>query len=309
VKTPILQTPVAFLIFNRPDVTNRVFAEIAKARPRQLLIVADGARAQRTGEAEKVRLTRAVTERIDWECEILTNFSDENLGCKKRVSSGIDWVFTKVERAIFLEDDCFPHPSFFPFCEQLLEHYKDDQRVSHVNGSNFVRPVTNGNTSYRFSHFNFVWGWATWRDRWQADYDVEMKMWPDFRDRSNACWHCSPLTKSVLTAVFDSVHSGRVDTWDYQWSFAARLNNRLSIVPNQNLISNIGFGEDATHTKNVVSMLSNLPTQEMVFPLVRPAGVFADSVADGAYARRFVDTPWPRHYLFKILRNIRGLGK
>src|SRR6267142_406558 len=132
-----LKTPITFIIFNRPDTTARVFAEIARAKPPKLLIVADGPRVDRMGEAERCAQTRAVVERIDWNCEVLTNYSSVNLGCRNRVASGIDWVFEQVEESIILEDDCVPHPTFFRFCEELLERYRDDERVSQIGGANF----------------------------------------------------------------------------------------------------------------------------------------------------------------------------
>ena len=115
-----LNTPVAFLIFNRPHTTQRVFAEIAKARPPKLLVVADGPRNDRPGEAELCAQTRAIIDQVDWDCEVLTHYADKNMGCKKRIASGIDWVFTQVEEAIILEDDCLPEASFFQFCEENL---------------------------------------------------------------------------------------------------------------------------------------------------------------------------------------------
>ena len=143
-----LKTPVAFIIFNRPDTTERVFAEIVKAKPPKLLVVGDGPRANREGDAAKVAAARAITKRVDWPCEVLTNFSEVNLGCKVRVSSGLDWVFEQVPEAIILEDDCLPHQTFFRFCEELLERYRDDQRIGMISGDNFQFGHTINDDSY-----------------------------------------------------------------------------------------------------------------------------------------------------------------
>src|SRR5712692_5523584 len=147
----MLTTPVALIIFNRPETTARVFAEIAKARPSRLLLVADGPRLDHPEDVEKCTATRAIVEQVDWPCEVLTNFSEANLGCKMRPVSGINWVFENVEEAIILEDDCLPHPSFFPFCQELLERYRDDQRVMMIGGTNLLGEWRTGAQNYFFS--------------------------------------------------------------------------------------------------------------------------------------------------------------
>ena len=168
-----LSTPVAFIIFNRPDTTARVFAEIAKARPPKLLVVGDGPRANRDGEADRVAEARAIIKNVDWPCEVLTNFSTPNLGCKKRVSSGIDWIFEQVEEAIILEDDCLPDPSFFQFCEEMLARYRHDDRIAMISGDNFLFGQVPVPESYYFSRYCHIWGWASWRRAWK-DYDVNI---------------------------------------------------------------------------------------------------------------------------------------
>ena len=278
-----LTTPVAFIIFNRPDTTARVFAEIAKAKPPKLLVVGDGPRTNRAGEAERVAQTRTIIDQVNWPCEVLTNFSDDNMGCRKRVSSGIDWIFQQVEEAIILEDDCLPDPSFFQFCQEMLERYRDDQRIGMISGDNFQFGRRHNQDSYYFSKFVHIWGWATWRNRWQT-YDVDMTRWPQVRDQG---W----LESLVIDADevpywnrrFERVYRGKIDTWDYQWVFANWVESRLSITPSVNLISNIGFGADATHTTGL-SPLANLPIEAMQFPLTHPLirarNVNADHIND-----------------------------
>jgi hypothetical protein len=274
----MLQTPVAFFIFNRPELTRQVFAEIARARPRRLLVVADGPRNE--SEAERCAATRAVVAAVDWECEVLTNFSDLNLGCKRRVSSGISWVFEQCAEAIILEDDCIPHPTFFPFCAELLEKYREDERVPMICGSSFHGERLHTSDSYYFSRFGHIWGWASWRRAWQH-YDVRIERWPELRETS---WLLD-LTGDSKTAdywrmIFDKTYAGEIDTWDYQWLFTWWTQNGLAVVPDTNMISNIGFGDDATHTYTAVGTMAHLPTAGMTFPLRHPRDMVRNRETD-----------------------------
>lgn len=274
-----LNTPVAFLIFNRPETTERVFTEIAKAKPSKLLIVADGPRQNRPGEAELCERTRAIIKRVDWDCQVLTNFAELNMGCKMRVATGIDWIFEQVEEAIILEDDCLPHPTFFRFCEEMLIRYRHVERVGMVSGGNLQSGQQRGEGSYYFSRYTHIWGWATWRRAWKY-YDREISLWPLFRDQG---W----LEKLFKTAgerdywrnSFNLVHEGKLDTWDCSWTFAAITHGLLQVAPNVNLISNIGFGPNATHT-HTVGIHANMPTEPMQFPMIHPQFLLQDSDAD-----------------------------
>lgn len=275
-----LTTPVAFIIFNRPDTTAKVFNEIAKARPSKLLVVADGPRANRVGEAERVAATRAIIEKVDWPCEVLCNFSDINLGCKARVASGLDWVFAQVPEAIILEDDCLPDPSFFRFCQELLEYYRQDKRVGMISGDNFQCERWYISDSYYFSKYFHIWGWATWRDRWQETYDVSMASWPAVREEGRLKELLGSRKEAKFwTTIFDKVYSGKIDTWDYQWAYGNWVHNRVGLLPTVNLISNIGFGSDATHTVRA-SHLANIPTNPLRFPLNHPSELIKNSKAD-----------------------------
>ena len=160
-------TPIVFLIFNRPDTTKRVFEAIRQAKPKKLLVVADGPRDDRQGEAEKCAAVRSIIDTVDWDCKVLTNYADVNLGCGLRVSSGLDWVFEQVEEAIILEDDCLPHPSFFPFCEEMLDLYRHDERIMHIAGTNSLEEWKSDVQSYHFSYTGGIWGWATWQRAWK----------------------------------------------------------------------------------------------------------------------------------------------
>ena len=272
-----LDTPVVLLIFNRPELTSQVMEQIARAQPRRLLVIADGPRNE--AESEKCEQTRKrVLDRIDWPCELLTDFSKGNLGCGRRVSSGINWVFSKVDEAIFLEDDCVPNQSFFTFCQSMLERYRDDQRVMHVAGSNLQFGRQRGDASYYFSRYNIIWGWAAWKRSW-AFYDFEMRGWPHFRDRGLLEQVCdTEFEARNWKHRFESVFTKQNDTWDYQWCFACWSQAGLTVTPNQNLITNLGFGADATHTKGD-NALAYLDAVEMG-PLVHPSFVIRDRDAD-----------------------------
>lgn len=293
-----LKTPVAFIIFNRPDTTERVFAEIAKAKPPKLLVVADGARVNRPREAEKVVAARAIIDRVNWDCEVLTNFSEVNLGCKVRVSSGIDWVFEQVEEAIILEDDCLPDSSFFRYCQEMLERYRHDQRIGMISGDNFQFGRRYGDDSYYFSKYVHIWGWATWKDRWVGSYDVTMAKWPRVCDEGRLTDMVGDAREAKYWGkIFERVYRGGIDTWDYQWVFANWVNGRLNIVPKVNLISNIGFGQNATHTTGA-SELENLQITPIKFPLSHPIGVFKNLQADGFSEKKCFRVP-----LWKRIRN------
>ncbi len=300
-----LTTPVAFIIFNRPDTTALVFAEIAKARPPKLLVIGDGPRVHKAGEAKRVAATRAIIEQIDWPCEVLTHFSETNLGCKKRVSSGIDWVFEQVEEAIILEDDCLPDPSFFRFCQESLQRFRHDSRIGIISGDNFQLGRAPMPESYYFSKYIHIWGWASWRDRWQA-YDVDMGLWPQVRDQGRI--EDLVLEKSEAPfwqSIFERVYRGEIDTWDYQWVFANWCMGRLNILPSVNLISNIGFGAEATHT-TAYGPLANLPTRAMTFPLTHPKIQARNREADLFSDRHCFRTPLVHRVYRRLAERIKN---
>ncbi|KHG41634.1 MAG: glycosyltransferase family 2 protein [Aphanizomenon flos-aquae KM1D3_PB] len=275
-----MKTPVAFIIFNRPDTTKRVFEAIRQAQPPKLLVIADGPRADRPGEAEKCAAARAIIEGVDWECEVLTNYSNVNLGCKLRVSSGLDWVFSQVEEAIVLEDDCLPHPTFFPFCEELLERYREDTRIAVISGQNVQFGRKRTDYSYYFSRYNHCWGWASWRRAWE-NFDYDMKLWPFIRDNG---WLKDILKDDASvkywTKIFQDVYDGKINSWAFRWTLSCWLHNQLSVLSNVNLISNIGFGEEGTNTKQSASIFSNMSTDNLEFPLNHPQFMIQDTNAD-----------------------------
>lgn len=303
-----LSTPVALLIFNRPDTTERVFREIAKAKPPKLLVVADGPRANRAGEYEKCQQTRAIIQKVDWDCEVITNFSEKNMGCKLRVASGIDWIFEQVEEVIILEDDCLPEPSFFQFCEEMLARYRYHERVSMVSGGNLQFGQQRGLGSYYFSRYTHIWGWASWRRAWQH-YDRDIKHWPQFRDEG---WiealFPNKGEQEYWRNSFEMVYDGSLDTWDCSWTFTALLKGMLQVVPNVNLISNIGFGPEATHTHEV-GIHANMPTQPIAFPLVHPNFVLQDPEGDRFISEDQIAPSFVKRQLRKINKQFSRLIK
>ncbi|MGQ4647513.1 glycosyltransferase family 2 protein [Lyngbya aestuarii] len=300
-----MKTPVAFLIFNRPDTTEKVFELIRQAQPTKLLVVADGPRTHLPGEVEKCAATRKIIDRVDWDCEVLTNFSEKNLGCKRRVSTGLDWVFSEVEEAIILEDDCLPAPSFFSFCEALLEKYRHDDRIMMIGGSNFQSGQSRTSYSYFFSKHMFIWGWATWRRAWQY-YDVEMKTWPEYKELDLIDSYCEDfLDKKYWVNRFDCTFDGSINSWDYQWIYACWCQNGLSIVPNSNLISNIGFGVDATHTFDTNS-LAGLPLTN-ISDIKHPPFVTSHRLADQYYFDTYLGGKSGKRKLLRIKQEIISL--
>jgi hypothetical protein len=165
---------VALIIFNRTDTTKKVFEVLRQVKPAKLLVIADAPRHNYPDDIEKCAATRQIIEQVDWNCQVIKNYSEKNLGNKLRISTGLNWVFEQVEQAIILEDDCLPHPSFLPFCEDLLDKYQDDQRIMTRSGNNFQFGRKRTEYSYYFSRYTLIWGWATWRRAWQH-YDAEMK--------------------------------------------------------------------------------------------------------------------------------------
>lgn len=252
-----MNTPVLFIVFNRPDTTQEVFNVIRKVKPKKLFISADGAR--NSSELTLCDKTREIIKQVDWDCEVMTLFQETNLGCKLGVSTAINWFFNNVDEGIILEDDCLPSKSFFTFCEYMLNKYRYDDEVMHIGGVNFLPEMKE---SYYFSRYNCIWGWATWKRAWEK-YDVNMQNFPKFKEEKliNRIFS-NKIIKLYWMSLFSQAFKNKIDTWDYQWTFAVWNNNGISILPGVNLISNIGFDERATHTKSSESKLSKLPKGE-----------------------------------------------
>ena len=271
---------ILFLIFNRPEPTRKVFEAIAQAKPRQLFIAADGPRTDKEGEAENCAAARSVVQRVSWDCEVKTLFREENLGCRKAISSAIDWFFEHVEEGIILEDDCLPHPSFFGYCGQLLERFRFDDRIWNISGSDFTDHNVPVDGSYYFSSYFNCWGWATWKRAWMH-YDDAMQAWPLFRDASGlSALFNDPLEVKYWETIFETLWAtSHPDTWDYRWILTCWENHKLTVIPNKNMISNIGFGASGTHTLCSSNPLGNRPIDD-IGPLTHPQQVVRNRAAE-----------------------------
>jgi hypothetical protein len=296
---PTVDTAVLFLIFKRLETTKEVFNVIREVRPSRLYIAADGANPDEVYEIEKVRGVREfVLSNIDWDCQVKTLFRDQNLGCKTAVSSAIDWFFDNEEMGIILEDDCKPSYSFFQFCSELLTKYRQNKKVWHIGGSNFF-PGDIYNSSYYFSRYNHIWGWASWRDRWKL-YS------PEIRDLNRI----SSVIKKTIPGFGErnywlrqakKLHKNRLNSWDYQYTFSMWENNGIAILPCKNLISNIGFSDEATHTTQINHHSDQLPVYEIEFPLVHPDKVEINKEIDRFMSVHMFDD---LHYQ-KIIRKLK----
>jgi len=292
-----LKTPVAFLIFRRPDLTERVFQRIRAVRPKQLFVIADGPRTEEEGI--KCAQARAVIEQIDWDCQVCTNYSDTNLGCKKRVSTGISWVFSQVEEAIILEDDCLPAPTFFSFCETLLERYRQDERIFMISGNNFQRGIQRTPYSYYFSKYPHIWGWATWRRAWQYWSDGPQQ-WTQFKHhQSLQSIHPDPDEYQYWVRIFNDIfYRQHPDTWDYLWTFACWAQGGLTILPRVNMVTNIGFRADAAHTKTPHDINAYMPMFD-ILEIKHPPFCIAQTQAD----------TYTLNFCFHVDRNTKGGGR
>ena len=295
-----LETPVALTVFNQPEATRRVFATIADARPTRLLLIADGPRRDRPGEAERCEEAKKIVSAVDWPCKVETNFATENMGPGPRLISGISWVFSLVEEAIILEHDCLPDASFFRFCSEMLERYRDNTQMGYITGFNPLEKSFPFPYSYYFSVASCFWGFATWRRTWQ-EYDEHLSSWPEVK--AAGLLHLLFPKKRVVsywTKVFDTMYEEKVPgTWDYQLVYSCWTRNCLSIVPSRNLVQYIGFGPQAEYTKTADPVLK-LPSRAMSFPLQHPPAI----TPWPAYAMELQDRFFGRSLFYKIRRRL-----
>ncbi len=287
-----MKTPVVFIVFKRPDTTEKVFEIIRQAKPEKLFVIADGPRFDRPGEAEKCKAVRAILEKVNWDCEVIKDYADINLGCAKRVSSGLNWVFSQVEEAIIIEDDCIVHPTFFHFCEELLERYRHNNLVMSISAQNVQLGRERTFYSYYFSRYSHCWGWATWRRAWQH-FDFDMKHWQEVKS-TNLLQDIFMDSQAVRywTELLQATYDKRIDSWAYRWLFTCWLQSGLSIIPNVNLVSNIGFGLDSTNTKSKQNKVMDMPIETLEFPLKHTPFVVRNVVADKFAQRVAYEGGW-----------------
>jgi hypothetical protein len=288
-------TPILLIIFNRPEPTFRVFERIRQIRPKYLFIAADGPRPDRAGEEAACVRARSILQQVDWPCEVKTLFREQNIGCGKGVSGAISWFFEHTGQGIILEDDCLPDPGFFSYCEDMLAYYHDNEKVMHIGGTNSQFGRKRNPYSYYYSKYPHIWGWATWSRAWKHfRYDLSLT------DTAQTCreifqqYVFSPEERSYWQHMFDVMKTGGLDTWDVQWTYACWAHQGVTIVPNVNLISNIGFDADATHTKSTTSKLAQVPTRP-IGKLSHPPEIRIDTEADD-WTFRYYNLARPTSY-------------
>lgn len=271
-----LNTPVLFLVFNRPAYTREVFEVIRKSKPKRLFVAADGARVDKAGENQLCEEARRIATAIDWDCELKTLFRDENLGCGKAVSQAVTWFFENVEEGIVLEDDCLPDSSFFFYCEQLLDKYRNDQRVFLISGNNLIGTAWKPEFHSYFWGHPGVWGWASWRRAWNL-YDYQMDGWEkvEIKNRIRNALKTEGWFQ-FYHEMYESAFRGTLDTWDIQWCYTILKNGGLSANPAVNLVKNLGFGNQSTHTSSGNHPFSNLSIGSLNFPLIHPSHFITD---------------------------------
>lgn len=304
----LLTTPVLFLIFKRLDTTKQVFEAIKQAKPPRLYIAADGPRAHIEGEEEKVKAVREyVLSSIDWDCEVKTLFRETNLGCGKAVSEAITWFFENEEKGIILEDDTLPSQSFFWFCEELLKRYIENKQIAMISGNNFQDGQIRGDGDYYFSVYTHIWGWATWRDRWLG-YDFYMRNL-DFDKIIDGVLY-DKIEIQYWRRIFNLMKQQKIDTWDYQWLFYTWSKKQLTVLPNANLVQNIGFGTEATRTKDYIKELIIKPKEIDIIRLRHPSRIVRNLEADAySFKRIFMPKPLYIRVYRKIKRFVKELYK
>lgn len=290
-----VKSPILFLIFNRPKESQILFNAIKEAKPKKLYVAADGPR--NNGKDEFLcKETRSILDQVDWDCELITLLRDYNLGCGKAVSNSITWFFENEEEGIVLEDDCLPTLDFFRFSDAMLERYRDDDRIGHICGCNFQDNIKRGKGDYYFSNLTHVWGWASWKRIWKT-YDFHMShlenaIETDFLSGLTSNKHY----RKILYNAFNLTQKGKIDTWDYQYLFLNQLNNRLSVIPNYNMISNIGFNADGTHTFITDSPMANVPFSALPSVISHPDSICPNYIADNY----FLEKEMPSFFQSKI---------
>lgn len=267
----LLKESVLLLIFNRPTLTRAVFEAVRQAEPPRLYVAADGPRPDRPEEVHLCDEARAIATAVDWPCELHTLFRDRNLGCGQAVSEAISWFFEQESSGIVLEDDCLPHPDFFAFAAVLLDRYRDDSRIGQICGFNLLPQAVKVQADYFASHFGWSWGWASWRRAWQH-FDLGMTSWPQLKAQG---LHGQYPFYPERIRIFDQTYASLIDTWDYQWHYALASMGALSLVPRTNLVRNIGFTDDATHTR-VVDPSRTIAADALPLPLSHPSHLLPD---------------------------------
>ncbi|TGK30900.1 hypothetical protein EHQ12_18795 [Leptospira gomenensis] len=298
------KVPILFLVFNRPEETRKVFDSIRSRKPSRLYIAADGPRENRPEEKERCEQVRSIVRSVDWSCEVKTLFREKNLGCKRAVSEGIDWFFENEEEGIILEDDCLPSDQFFLFCEHMLAEFRNDPKVMHIAGTNFIHERKKiGSEEIYFSRYPQVWGWATWRRAW-GKYLRSAEVWKRLL--------VSPWKGSRSYVIrfwedrLEKTYSGLIDTWDFQWVYTLNVEGGLAVNPPVNLVENIGFGEGSSHTDAADDPREKFKRNSLPDKIVFPQEIKRNTDFDSYIESEFFSS---RLWIGKIFRLIRKMIK
>jgi hypothetical protein len=303
-------TPILLIVFNRPQKVRVLIDRLRILKPAYLYVTADGPRNGNYFDIENCKQVREEIDKIDWDCQLYTNYSSHNKGCRLGVSTGIDWFFSNVNHGIILEDDIIPNFSFFRYCEELLIKYENSSLIGMISGCNPVADKFDSNGfSYSFSTYANIWGWATWKRSW-SNNDLQLLDWTGWRENRSNFNKLSKVRffRTYWKDILDAVHDGKVDTWDFQWFFTLWKNSQLCIVPSSNLIQNIGFDEGATHTdgKTPIYLLANEP-KELDGVLNHPEVIQPSNTLDDRISR-VVFKIGVRTIFINKLRRVRYIG-
>jgi hypothetical protein len=305
-----MKVPVLLIVYNRDQTLNKVLESLMNVGVEKLYIASDGPNKNKLRDEEKVKNVRVIIKKLKWKCDVQYLIREENCGCKMGVSTAIDWFFNYEDSGIILEDDCIPNESFWTFCEIMLDKYKHDERVMTISGTNSQDGTLRGDASYYFSKYNHVWGWATWKRAWNF-YDGNISFWPEMRKTD--MWinkFQDQVERHYWEDIFDEVYnsSEKWDAWDYPWTCCIWRMGGLNIMPNYNLVSNIGFGPDATHTKSIESEFSNNPTSVVKkFKLLKEELIAEDSNADAYTFKKHFGGEGQRTFKYIIKRKLKKL--
>jgi hypothetical protein len=284
--------PILLIIYNRSQEYLPQVTVLRKIQPKEIYIYADGPKNTEVDKRMCDNARATLLNLIDWECNIATYFKENNSGCGKGPYEAISWFFSQIDAGIILEDDCIPSISFFHFCKELLIKYKNDTRVWQISGTNRLGKYEDeSDYSYLFSNYPSEWGWATWKRAW-INYDYKISLWKDQSVRRNLSQiYYKSTWRTKLFSIFEETYANNenISWWDYQWLFTKNINSGLSIVPKINLVSNIGTGDNATHTTDAGNKFMNLEALELPDKLIHPNNIIADYVYDS----RILDEHFP----------------
>ena len=296
----MLATPVLLIVFNRPSIAQKSFEQIRKVKPKQLFIAADGPRPNKPSDVESCAATREIINQIDWPCDLKTLFRDYNRGCGRGPAEAITWFFEHVEEGIVLEDDCLPTEGFFSFCAELLEHYRTDESIALISGTNPIKRWKSTSQSYIYSAIGSTWGWASWRRAWK-NFDYSAAAWKteEGKERVTRTLKSNAIYKHFAKEFEHGFAIQKEDVWDLQWYFCRLYEQSYSLVPTVSLVSNIGFGEEATHTFYAPTNHELHATGNLKFPLKHFSNRI-DTLYDWVVFERFYNTK-KRSLLKKVL--------